>query len=187
VGGRGSGSRGRTTTAPAACTARSGWLVAGDWIVEGGGVRRGPGSAARGGELRSGAEGFWIARYLFAQGIEVQVMHPASIPVLRRGRRAKTDRIDLDMLLRTPLAWLRGEPRVCLMARIASEPEEEQRRPGRERERPVSERLQLESRIESLLCLHGVIGFKPRLKKAIEWRRCGALPARCCRPRRWRS
>ena len=116
----------------------------------------------------AGRDGFWIARYLLAQGIEVQVMHPASIPVPRRGRRAKTDRIDLDMLLRTLLAWLRGEPRVCSMARIASEAEEELRRPGRERERLVSERLQLESRMESLLCLHGIVGFKPRLKKAIE-------------------
>lgn len=61
----------------------------------------------------AGRDGFWIARYLLARGIEVQVMHPASIPVPRRGRRAKTDRIDLDMLLRTFLAWLRGEPQVC--------------------------------------------------------------------------
>ena len=65
----------------------------------------------------AGRDGFWIARYLLARGIEVEVMHPASIPVPRRGRRAKTDRIDLDMLLRTFLAWLRGEPRACSMVR----------------------------------------------------------------------
>lgn len=116
----------------------------------------------------AGRDGFWIARYLLAQGVEVQVMHPASIPVPRRGRRAKTDRLDLDMLLRTLLAWLRGEPRVCSMVRIVSEVEEEMRRPGRERERLVGERLQLENRIENLLCLHGIVGFKPRLKKAVE-------------------
>jgi len=116
----------------------------------------------------AGRDGFWIARYLLAQGIEVQVMHPASIPVDRRSRRAKTDRIDLEMLLRTFLAWLRGEPRVCSMARIPSEAEEDMRRPGRERERLVCERLQLENRMENLLCLHGVSGFKPRLKKAPE-------------------
>jgi transposase len=52
----------------------------------------------------AGRDGFWIARYLLERGIEVQVMHPASIPVERRGRRVKTDRIDLDMLLRTLLA-----------------------------------------------------------------------------------
>jgi transposase len=116
----------------------------------------------------AGRDGFWIARYLLAQGIEVQIMHPASIPVERRGRRAKTDRIDLDMLLRTLLAWLRGEPRVCSMVRIPSEAEEDMRRPERERERLVSERIALENRIENLLCLHGIVGFKPRLQKAAE-------------------
>jgi transposase len=116
----------------------------------------------------AGRDGFWLARALEARGIEVHVMHPASIPVPRRGRRAKTDRIDLDMLLRTFLAWLRGEPRVCTMAPIPSESEEDLRRPSRERERLVSERVQLENRIESLLCLHGIAGFKPRLKKAEE-------------------
>jgi transposase len=114
----------------------------------------------------AGRDGFWMARYLQAKGIEVQVMHPASIPVERRGRRVKTDRIDLDMLLRTLLAWLRGEPRVCSMVRIPSVAEEDMRRPERERERLVSERIALENRIENLLCLHGVAGFKPRLKKA---------------------
>jgi len=116
----------------------------------------------------AGRDGFWIARYLLAQGIEVQIMHPASIPVERRGRRAKTDRIDLDMLLRTLLAWLRGEPRVCSMVRIPSEADEDMRRPERERERLVSERIALENRIENLLCLHGIVGFKPRLKQAAE-------------------
>ena len=116
----------------------------------------------------AGRDGFWIARYLQAQGIEVHVMHPASIAMPPRRRRAKTDRIDVELLLRTFLAWLRGEPRVCTMAPIPSEAEEDMRRPGRERERLVSERVQLENRITSLLCLHGVSGFKPRLKKALQ-------------------
>jgi transposase len=116
----------------------------------------------------AGRDGFWIARYLLAHGIEVKVMHPASIPVERRGRRVKTDRIDLDMLLRTLLAWLRGEPRVCSMVRLPSEAEEDMRRPERERERLVSERIAVENRIENLLCLQGIVGFKPRLKKAAE-------------------
>lgn len=116
----------------------------------------------------AGRDGFWPARYLLAQGIEVHVMHPASIPVERQSRRPKTDRIDLDMLLRTFLAWLRGEPRACSMARIPSEAEEDMRRLGRERERLIHERLQLENRVENLLCLHGVSDFKPRLKKAAE-------------------
>jgi transposase len=116
----------------------------------------------------AGRDGFWIARYLLARGVEVQVMHPASIPVERRGRRTKTDGIDLDMLLRTLLAWLRGEPRVCAMVRIPDAAEEDLRRPERERERLVSERIALENRIENLLCLHGISGFKPRLRRAAE-------------------
>jgi transposase len=115
----------------------------------------------------AGRDGFWIARYLQEQGIEVHVMHPSSIPVPRRRRRAKTDRIDVDMLLRTLLAFLRGEPRVCSMAPVPSLGEEDGRRPGRERERLICERVQLENRIENLLCLHGIAGFKPRLKKAM--------------------
>ena len=79
-----------------------------------------------------------------------------------------TDRIDLDMLLRTLLAWLRGEPRVCSMVCIPSEAEADMRCPERERERLVSERIALENRIENLLCLHGVVGFKPRLEQAAE-------------------
>jgi transposase len=116
----------------------------------------------------AGRDGFWIARVLRESGIEVHVMHPASIPVERRGRRAKTDRLDLDMLLRTLLAWLRGEPRVCSMVAIPSETEEDERRPGREREAMVGDRIAVENRIENLLSLHGVSGFKPRLKKAAE-------------------
>ena len=116
----------------------------------------------------AGRDGFWIARHLIERGIEVQVMQPASIPVERKGRRAKTDRIDLDMLLRTLLAWLRGEPRVCAMVRVPSEEEEDLRRPGRERHKLTRERVGIENQIQSLLWLHGIYGFRPRLKKAKE-------------------
>jgi transposase len=116
----------------------------------------------------AGRDGFWIARELSSQGIEVHVMQPASIPVERKGRRAKTDRIDLDMLLRTLLAWLRGEPRVCTMARVPTVEEEDARRPGRERDKLVRERVGLENQVQSLLCLHGICDFRPRLKKAAE-------------------
>jgi len=115
----------------------------------------------------AGRDGFWIARCLLAHGIEVHIMHPASIPV-ERGRRAKTDRIDLDMLLRTFLAWLRGEPRVCSMVPIPDVTEEDRRRPERERDRIVSERVTIENRIGNLLTLHGIAGFKPRQKKLVE-------------------
>ncbi len=139
-------------------------------------IERWKGEAAKAGRAivrvalayEAGRDGFWIARYLIERGIEAHVMQPASIAVERRGRRAKTDRIDLDMLLRTLLAWLRGEPRVCSMVRVPSIEEEDSRRPGRERDHLVRERVAIENRITSLLSLHGIAGFKPRLKKAVE-------------------
>ena len=63
----------------------------------------------------AGRDGFWLARFLARHNIEVHVMQPSSLPVDRRARRAKTDIIDVEMLLRTLMAWLRGEPRVCSM------------------------------------------------------------------------
>src|SRR5271154_7616648 len=116
----------------------------------------------------AGRDGFWIARELTERGIEVHVMQPASIPVERKGRRAKTDGIDVDMLLRTLLAWLRGEPRVCAMARVPSVEEEDARRPGRERDKLGRERVGLENQIQSLLGLHSIGDFRPRLTKAAE-------------------
>ncbi len=116
----------------------------------------------------AGRDGFWIARELIKRGMEAHVMQPSSIPVERKGRRAKTDRIDLDMLLRTLLAWLRGEPRVCTMVRVPSLEEEDARRPGRERDKLVRERVGIENQIQSLLCLHGIYDFRPRLRKASE-------------------
>jgi transposase len=116
----------------------------------------------------AGRDGFWLARYLTAQGIEVHVMQPSSVAVERRKRRAKTDRLDLDMLLGAFLRWLRGEPRACTMVRVPSIAEEDGRLPGRSREVVIAERLAVESRIGNLLCLHGISGFHPRLKKAGE-------------------
>jgi transposase len=116
----------------------------------------------------AGLDGFWIARALRAHGVEVYVMHPASISVERRGRRAKTDRIDVDILLRTLLGWLRGEPRHCTMAPIPSETEEDMREPGRRREALTAARLKVENQMRSLLARYGVADFRPRLKKAAE-------------------
>ena len=82
----------------------------------------------------AGRDGFWLARFLARRGVEVHVIQPSSLPVDRRARRAKTDIIDVEMLLRTLMAWLRGEPRVCSMVPISSEADEEARRAYRERE-----------------------------------------------------
>jgi transposase len=116
--------------------------------------------------FEAGRDGFWIARALQREGIEVYVMHPASIAVERAGRRAKSDRIDLDILLGTLLGWLRGEPRRCTMAPIPTEAEEDMREPGRRREAIVAARLKVENQIGSLLIRFGIADFKPRLKKA---------------------
>jgi transposase len=116
----------------------------------------------------AGLDGFWIARALRERGIEVSVMHPASISVERRGRRAKTDRIDVDILLRALLGWLRGEPRHRTMAPIPSEAEEDMREPGRRREALTAARLKVENQMRSLLARFGIADFRPRLKKAPE-------------------
>jgi transposase len=99
-------------------------------------------------------------------GVEVYVIDPASIAVERRGRRAKTDRIDVDVKLGALLGWLRGEPRRCTMAPIPEEADEDMREPGREREALTAARLEVENQIGSLLIRYGISGFKPRLKTA---------------------
>ena len=116
----------------------------------------------------AGRDGFWLARDLIARGIEVHVMQPSSVAVERKKRRAKTDRLDLDMLLGALLHWLRGEPRACTMVRVPSIEEEDARLPGRSREVLMSDRRAIENRVENLLCLHGIYGFNSRLKKAAE-------------------
>jgi transposase len=80
----------------------------------------------------AGLDGFWIHRVLQQEGIESRVVDPASIATSRRRRRAKTDRIDGEALIRTLLAFKRGEPRVCAMVRIPTPEEEDRRRLCRE-------------------------------------------------------
>ena len=108
----------------------------------------------------AGRDGFWLARFLARRGVEVHVMQPSSLPVDRRARRAKTDIIDVEMLLRTLMAWLRGEPRVCSMVPIPSEADEEARRAYREREDLTCERRSIANKIDGILATLGVKGFK---------------------------
>jgi transposase len=109
----------------------------------------------------AGRDGFWLARWLLGRGIEVYVIQPSSVPVDRRARRAKTDALDVEMLLRTALAWLRGEPRVCSMVPIPSEVEEDGRRPLRERQDLIRERLAITNKIDGVLATLGVGGYRP--------------------------
>ncbi len=108
-----------------------------------------------------GFDGFWLDRLLKSEGIESYVVDPASVAVPRRHRRAKTDKIDGELLLRTLLAWLRGEPRVCSMAVPPSSEEEDRRRLARERDILVDERTAHTNRIAGLLATQGIRGYRP--------------------------
>lgn len=108
--------------------------------------------------------GFWLARWLAAHGIEVHVVQPSSVAVDRRMRRAKSDGIDAELLLRTLLAWFRGEPRVCSMVPIPEEADEDARRSIRERTELVSERVGLVNRIGSVLATLGSGDYNPLLQ-----------------------
>jgi transposase len=105
--------------------------------------------------------GFWLARWLLRRGVETHVIQPSSVPVDRRARRAKSDGIDAELLLRTLLAWLRGEPRVCSMVPIPDEADEDERRRVREREDLVAERVSLVNRIGAVLATLGVRDYNP--------------------------
>jgi transposase len=109
----------------------------------------------------AGLDGFWLHRLLEANGIESHVVDPASIAVDRRKRRCKTDALDVDALLRTLMAWARGERRVCSMVRPPSPEDEDHRRLSREREALVKERIQHTNRIKGLLAAQGITDFEP--------------------------
>src|SRR5436190_5814305 len=88
----------------------------------------------------AGRDGFWLARWLRARGIEAYVIHPTSIPVSREHRRAKSDRLDTELLMRAVFGWLRGERKHCSMVAIPTLAQEDARRPNREHENLVGER-----------------------------------------------
>ena len=109
----------------------------------------------------AGLDGFWIHRVLQAEGIESHVVDAASILTSRRRRRAKTDRIDGETLVRTLMAYKRGEPRVCSMARPPTPEQEDRRRVCRERKTLVAERVEHVNRIKGLLFAQGVFDYEP--------------------------
>jgi transposase len=109
----------------------------------------------------AGLDGFWLHRVLEAEGIESHVVDPASIAVPRRARRVKTDRVDGEMLLRTLLAYIRGDPRVCAMVRAPTPEDEDRRRISRERKALTNERIRHVNRIKGLLFGQGITGYEP--------------------------
>jgi transposase len=119
----------------------------------------------------AGLDGFWIHRVLEAEGIESHVVDPASIATSRRRRRAKTDKIDGEALVRALLAYKRGEPRVCAMVRVPTPEEEDRRRIARERKALTKEKTIHVNRIKGLLFAQGVSGYEPAnrdRRKALE-------------------
>src|ERR671938_1279283 len=118
--------------------------------------------------FEAGRDGFWLARWLRARDVEAHVIHPTSVAVSREHRRAKTDRLDTELLKRAFLGWLRGEPAHCSMAAIPTLEEEDARRPNRERQGLVGERTRIVNRIKGALARLGIRGFKPTLRNAAE-------------------
>lgn len=118
--------------------------------------------------FEAGRDGFWLARWLRAHDVEAHVIHPTSIAVSREHRRAKTDRLDTELLKRAVLGWLRGERGHCSMAAVPTLEEEDAKRPTREHESLVGERTRVINRIKASLARLGIRGFKPMLRHAAE-------------------
>ena len=110
----------------------------------------------------AGLDGFWIHRALVGEGTESHVVDPASIATSRRRRRAKTDRIDGEALVRTLLAHKRGEPRVCAMVRVPTPEEEDRRRLCRELKSLIGERVRHVNRLKGLFFAQGIGDYEPR-------------------------
>lgn len=116
----------------------------------------------------AGRDGFWLARCARAHGIEAHVIHASSIAVSRDRRRAKTDRLDTELLMRVLLGWLRGEPGHCSMAVVPGLDEEDAKRPTRERENLVGERTRVINRMKAAFARLGIRGCNPALRKAVD-------------------
>ena len=106
--------------------------------------------------FEAGRDGFWLQRFLTAQGVDTHVLEPTSILINRRARRAKTDRLDAVGMLRVLAAFLRGDRQSCSMVRVPTPDEEDAKRTHRERESLVQERVRIENRIEALLFTQGI-------------------------------
>ena len=115
----------------------------------------------------AGRDGFWLARWLRARDVEAYVIHPTSVAVSREHRRAKTDRLDTELLKRSFLGWLRGEKRHCSMVAIPTIEEEDARRPNRERGNLVTEQTRIVNQIKAILTRFGIRAFRST-RRAVE-------------------
>jgi transposase len=116
----------------------------------------------------AGRDGFWLARWLRARDVEAYVIHPTSVAVSREHRRAKTDRLDTELLKRSFLGWLRGEKRHCSMVAIPTIEEEDARRPNRERGNLVTEQTRIVNQIKAILTRFGIRAFRSTLREVEE-------------------
>jgi len=117
----------------------------------------------------AGYDGYWLHRLLTAAGVTNHVFDPASIAVDQRARRVKTDRIDGEKMLRTLMAYLRGEPRVVRIVRVPAPEQEDARRASRERDRLTREQTAHTNRIKALLRLLGMAVGNPRRRDWLSW------------------
>ena len=133
--------------------------------------QRARGARSVGGAVRvlccyeAGYEGFWLARRLGREGsLETVVLDPASLPVTRKAKQRKTDRIDARRMVRALVAYDRGETTALSRVRVPSVAEEDRRRLLRERARLVKERTALSNTMGGLLKLHGIFDLRPRAR-----------------------
>ncbi|WP_421997200.1 IS110 family transposase [Reyranella sp.] len=117
----------------------------------------------------AGYDGFWLHRWLEAQGIESRVLDAASVEVDRRARRAKTDRLDLEKLMRALLRLEGGDRLACRAVHVPTAAQEDERRPSRERQRLVKERTSHVNRLKGLLHGQGVRQTWGRAKDFAAW------------------
>jgi len=103
-----------------------------------------------------GYDGFWLARLLKSRGIRTIVFDPASFLMPRRGRLAKTDRLDAEGMTRTLRTWLSGDKSVAREVSVPTVEEEDAKRIERERKHLVEQRTRVVGRIKGLLALHGI-------------------------------
>ena len=134
--------------------------------------------------FEAGHDGFWLARWL--RGKEAHVVHAASLTVSCEHRRAKTDRLDTELLKRGFLGWLRGERGHCKMVAVPTLAQEDVKRPSREREKLVVEHSRIVTRFKVAFVRLGIRSFNPKIKKLqSSWMACGRLTASQSRPIHW--
>jgi transposase len=116
----------------------------------------------------AGYDGFWLDRWLARQGVDNRVLDPSSLEMPRRARQAKTDRLDLERLMRVLIRHEGGEPKVCSVVRPPTPEQEDARRVSRERDRLIGERTAHVNRIKGLLHGQGIRDVQPRRKGFLE-------------------